>query len=90
LSADAVSQGSLPQLASRILALDINSEQLQRAALAVSSATDGAEQSAARRDAQHVVGAFLRQRLAVQAPTTVKRDTLRGRVTQELPRRRTP
>jgi hypothetical protein len=74
-----------PALASRILALEPASEDLQNAALAVTAARDAAALGTAVREAQRTVAGAMRARLAKALPMAISRDPLAGRLTQELP-----
>jgi hypothetical protein len=74
-----------PALASRILALEPASEDLQNAALEVTAARDAASLGTAVREAQRTVAGAMRARLAKALPMAISRDPLAGRLTQELP-----
>jgi hypothetical protein len=71
-------------IASRLLAFDPNSEDIQRAALALTSAADASGRSAAIQQAQRALVAAVRARVDVQRPPSLDRDPLPGRLTQEL------
>ena len=74
-----------PAVASRILALDPASEQLQQAALQVAAARDLASLATAVREAQRTVTGAMSARLAKAGSTPISQDPLSGRLVQELP-----
>jgi hypothetical protein len=80
----AATAATAPALASRMLALDPGSEDLQQAALHVAAARDPAALAVAVRDAQRMVAGAIRSRLAKTTPTAVRRDPLAGRLVEEL------
>jgi hypothetical protein len=73
-----------PALASRVLALDPASEDLQKAAIQLAAARDPSVLAAALHDAQRLVAGAMKVRLAKPAPTGIRRDPLDGRLVQEL------
>jgi hypothetical protein len=77
-------------LASRILALDPQSEELQKAALNIAAARDGPAVTTAIREAQHLIARTMQQHLATASPTVIHRDPFAGRLVQELAPGRTP
>jgi len=73
-----------PALASRVLALDPASEDLQKAAIQLAAARDPSALATALHDAQRLVAGAMKVRLAKPAPTGIRRDPLDGRLVQEL------
>jgi hypothetical protein len=90
LSAAGVDVVNPTALASRLIALDPASEELQSVALRLSAAGDDSTRAAAVREAERVVLAGLERRMAAQTRTDLTRDPLQGRLVQELPPRGTP
>jgi hypothetical protein len=84
LEAATTGGATAPALASRMLALEPGSEDLQQAALHVAAARDAAALADAVRDAQRVVAGAIRSRLAKTTPTAIRRDPLAGRLVEEL------
>lgn len=77
-------------LASRVLALDPASEDLQKAAMQLAAATDAPSIAARSRDAERVVAGVMRARLGKTAPMAISRDPLDGRLVEELQPGRAP
>jgi hypothetical protein len=73
-----------PALASRILTLDPQSEELQKAALQVAAARDDQTVITAIREAQRLVARAMQAHLARAPATVIDRDPLAGRLVQEL------
>ncbi len=73
-----------PALASRLLALDPASEELQKAALQVAAARDTSALTSAINQAQRLVAASMRSHLAKALPSALNRDPIAGRLVQEL------
>jgi hypothetical protein len=83
LATTAVAGGHAAVLASRVLALDPESDALQQAALRLSSAATAEARVAASREAQDAIVSLLAARLSRQTLTPLSRDALSGRVVQE-------
>lgn len=84
LDASGATPANTPALASRLLALDPASADLQNAALQLTAARDTTARVTAVRAAERVVADAMRARLARAAPTAIERDPLAGRLLQEL------
>jgi hypothetical protein len=79
-----------PGLASGLLALDPQSEELQKAALQIAAARDATDAATAIREAQRLVVRFMQAHLAKAASTVISRDPFAGRLVQELAPAGTP
>ena len=84
LRALADSDSSVSMVASRLVAIDAQSEDLQRAALQLSGARDAGARRAAIRAAEGALIDLLTSRLPPPSRVRVARDVLRGRVAEEL------
>ena len=84
LSESAAGRVSNAVLASRVLALAPASEPLQNAALRLTTAQDDAARVDAVRQAQEAIVGLLRQRMSTQLALPLTRETLEGRLAQEL------
>ena len=73
-------------LASQIIALDPSSAELQKAALQLAGARETQSIAQARTAARAAIVQAMQSRMPSAAPTRVRRDPLRGRLTQEIGR----
>jgi hypothetical protein len=87
---NAPAPGEVPLLASRMLALEGESETLQRAALELTTAASDSARREALKRAQHALMSVLHERLGTEPALPLEEDALGGRLVQELPPRRTP
>jgi hypothetical protein len=83
-------RGTLAPLASRMLGLEAQSEELQQAALQLSAAADDTARMNALRVARAAIVDVLRAHLARQAATPLTREPLKGRLVEELTTRGLP
>jgi hypothetical protein len=90
LAAVDVDTANLALLASRVLALDQASEDLQRSALQLSAAGDAGQRQRAIDEVQRLLLAAMGQRMSKQVSTPLGRDVLGGMLVEETLRRGRP